>query len=99
LKERIVPRRTYLLVCGLLLVLTASTVGLAYLDLGGWSLALALAFAATKATLIVLYFMEARYSRGLVRLVAAVALFWLGILLVGTLDDVITRGWMAVPGK
>jgi hypothetical protein len=34
-----------------------------------------------------------------VRLVAVVALLWLGILIVGTLDDVITRGWLPVPGK
>jgi hypothetical protein len=28
-----------------------------------------------------------------------IALLWLAILIVGTMDDVLTRGWIAVPGK
>jgi hypothetical protein len=31
--------------------------------------------------------------------VIAGGLLWLGILMVGTLDDVITRGWPGIPGK
>jgi caa(3)-type oxidase subunit IV len=56
----------------------------------------ALGIAAVKAGLIVLFFMEAHYSPGLV---AVAALLWFGLLLGGTLDDVVTRGWLAVPGK
>jgi hypothetical protein len=32
-------------------------------------------------------------------LAAVAGLLWLSILLAGTLDDVITRGWLPVPGK
>jgi cytochrome c oxidase subunit IV len=97
--ERVISRGTYLIVCAALVVLTGTTVGLAYVDLGGWNTVVALAIAAAKAILIVLFFMEARYSRGLVRLVIVGALLWLGILIVGTMDDVVTRGWLAVPGR
>jgi hypothetical protein len=33
------------------------------------------------------------------RLVGAVAVLWLGFLVVGTLDDVLTRNWLPTPGK
>jgi hypothetical protein len=35
----------------------------------------------------------------MIRLVAMIALLWLAILIVGTMDDVLTRGWIPVPGK
>jgi hypothetical protein len=31
--------------------------------------------------------------------VALVAVFWLAIMLAGTLDDVLTRGWMPMLGR
>jgi hypothetical protein len=40
-----------------------------------------------------------RLAGGILRLVAVGGVLWLGILLVGTLDDYITRGWLPVPGK
>jgi hypothetical protein len=44
-------------------------------------------------------FMELRTSRGMPRVVALAGLLWLGILLVGTLDDRVTRNWLPVRGK
>ena len=93
------PVRTYAIVCGVLLVLTGVTIGLAHVNLGGFNAALALLIAAAKAVLIALFFMHLRGSSPLTRLVGIGALLWLAILIVGTLDDILTRGWLPVPGK
>jgi cytochrome c oxidase subunit IV len=91
--------RAYLLVDLALLVLTAATIGLAHLDLHGFNTAVALAIAGLKAALIALFFMHLRASPPLTRLVGVAALLWLGILMVGTLDELLTRAWLPVPGK
>lgn len=83
----------YVIVFVVLLVLLALTVGAAYLDLGPWSTVLAIAIASLKALLVILYFMHVRYSTPLTWLYAAVGFIWLGILIVLTLSDYLTRGW------
>ena len=97
--EPLTSRRTYVLVCAALLGLTALSIGLAHLDLAGWNTFLALAIAAGQAALINLFYMRARSFGGMPRLVIAAGLLWLGILMAGTLDDALTRGWLPVPGK
>ena len=97
--SRIISTRTYLMVFAVLLVLTAITISLAFVPLGLWSTPVALGIAATKALLIVTFFMHLRYGTATSRLAAGVGLLWLSILLAGTLDDVITRGWLPIPGK
>jgi cytochrome c oxidase subunit 4 len=51
----------------------------------------ALVIAVAKSTLVVLYFMHLRYSGRLTWVFAGAGVFWLLILLGGTMDDVITR--------
>ncbi|MEZ4728566.1 MAG: cytochrome C oxidase subunit IV family protein [Caldilineaceae bacterium] len=85
--------RGYVLVFIILLVLLALTVTVAYLDWGVWSMILALLIASTKALLVILYFMHVRYSSRLIWIYAAVGFIWLGILIVLTLSDYLTRGW------
>jgi cytochrome c oxidase subunit 4 len=97
--ERAIPARTHLIVFALLLLLTATTIAANRIDLGPFNTLVALSIAAVKAVLIALYFMHLRYSGGLTRLVVLAGLLWLGILLVGGMDDYLTRGWLAVPGK
>ncbi len=96
--EHIIPVRTYLLAGGLLLALTALTYGVALADLGIWNTAAALAIASVKAVLIVLFFMHGRYSSALTRLMVVVAVAWVALLVLGTLDDYVTRSWIAIPG-
>jgi cytochrome c oxidase subunit 4 len=98
-RDHIISRRTYLLIDLALLVLAGTTIGLAHVNLGGWNAAVALLIAAVKAMLIVLFFMELKFSSPLVRIVGLAAILWLAILMVGTLDDVLTRDWLPVPGK
>ena len=97
--DPIVSRRTMLLVDAVLLLLVAASVLLARVDLRGWNGVLAILIGALQAALIALFFMELRFARPLPRLVGLIAILWLGFLLVGTLDDVLTRNWLPIPGK
>jgi cytochrome c oxidase subunit IV len=92
-------RRTYLLTALALLVLTAVTYAVRFVDLGPFNTVVALAIAAVKAALIVLIFMHARFSGRLTRLVILISLALLIGLIVGILDDYISRPWIEVPGK
>lgn len=98
-EEPLTSVRTYVAVGVALLLLAGLTTGLALVDLHGWNTVAALAIAGLKAGLIFLFFMRLRYGPGLVRLVALGGIVWLGILIGGTLNDVLTRGWLPVPGK
>ncbi len=99
MNEHITPKRTYLIIGAILLVLTATTYGAAFLNLGPFHTLVALGIAAAKAILIILFFMHARYSQGITRIVMGAGLLWLGILIVGTMDDFLSRGWLGIPGK
>ncbi len=92
--EKIIMPRTLFIVCGSLLVLTLLTIGASFLNLGVLQTPVALAIAAAKAMLILLYFMHIRYSSGLTRIVIFAGLLWLALLIGGTMDDVLTRGWV-----
>jgi cytochrome c oxidase subunit 4 len=93
MSEHVVPLRTYYAVFATLIVLTAVTAGVAFVDLGLFNPVVALTIAIAKATLVVLFFMHARYSSYLIWIVGGAALFWLGILFVLTLSDYLTRAW------
>jgi cytochrome c oxidase subunit 4 len=99
MSQHVVPPKAYLTVFAALVVLTAVTTSVAFLDLGPWNTAVALAIAFTKATLVVLIFMHLKYSSRLTRVVVAGGLFWLAILLALTLSDFFTRGWLVVLGS
>jgi cytochrome c oxidase subunit IV len=91
--EHIVPIKTYTIVLITLLVLTATTCGVSFIDMGKMNAVVGVAIAFAKATLVALIFMHLRYSRRLMRVVAAAGLFWLGILIALTMSDYLTRGW------
>jgi cytochrome c oxidase subunit IV len=92
--HHVVPIKTYLLVFGSLMVLLALTVGVAKLDLGSANLAIAMLVAIVKATLIILYFMHARYGTRLVWVFAASSFLFLFIMIVITFGDYLSRGWL-----
>jgi len=93
MSEHIVPKSTYYLIFAALMIGTAITVGVAFVDLGALNTVVALAIACTKATLVVLFFMHVKYSTRLTWAVVAGSVFWLGIMLALTLSDYLTRGW------
>ena len=91
--------KTYVLVFAGLIVLTVVTTAVAFVDLGPFSVVAALAIAVCKMLLVALFFMHLRHSTMLTRLVVLGGLLWLAILLVLTLGDFVTRGWLGVPGR
>ena len=97
--EHIDSVKTYAAVLITLLALTVITTLVAFVDLGDFSVVVALAIAVTKMLLVALFFMHVRYSTKLTRLVIVGGLLWLAILLLLTLSDFYTRGWLGTPGK
>jgi cytochrome c oxidase subunit 4 len=95
----VLPLRIYFGVFFALLVLTGTTVVVAFVDLGPLNNVVALGIAAFKATLVILYFMHVRYATRLTSLVVVSGLFWLAILVGLTFADYATRGWLGVPGR
>jgi cytochrome c oxidase subunit IV len=95
----VVPISTYLLVFFLLMVGTALTTGVAYIDLGRWNTVAALTIAVVKMLLVVLFFMHVKYATGLTRIVILAGFFWLGIMITLTCSDELTRNshWQIVP--
>jgi cytochrome c oxidase subunit 4 len=95
--EPVVSLRTYVLVWAGLLILTLTTTGIAFIDLGGqWNTLTAVVIAVVKTVLVVLYFMHLRYSSRLIWVFAGAGFFWLAILVTLTMSDVLTRSWFAV---
>ena len=90
-EQHIVPKSTYYLIFALLMLGTAITVAVAYLDLGPLNTVVALTIACTKATLVVLFFMHVKYSSRLTWVVVFGSVFWLFILLALTYNDYLTR--------
>jgi cytochrome c oxidase subunit 4 len=94
--EHVVPIRVYGAIFGALLVLTLTTAGVAYVDLGGdLNTIVALTIAVIKAMLVILYFMHVRYSDHLTWIFVGAGFFWLLILLTLTMADPLTRTWIS----
>lgn len=88
------PLSTYLSIFAALMVLSAITVGAAFVNLGAFNPIVALAIAGLKATLVILYFMHVKYSSRLTKLTVVLSLFFVAILFAETLMDYATRGWL-----
>lgn len=89
--DHIVSPGVYLTIILCLLALTAATVAAAYVNLGQFNIVVALAIATMKATLVVLFFMHAKYVPKRTQLVIIAGIFWLALLLFMTMSDYITR--------
>jgi cytochrome c oxidase subunit 4 len=82
-----------------LLALTITTFLLSRRDFGIWSFVIAMAIAVTKASLVVLIFMQLWHHRGSPRLALATALAWLALLMAFVLADVHTRFPLSNPSQ
>jgi cytochrome c oxidase subunit 4 len=95
--EHVVPKSVYYTIFIILMVMTYTTVQVAYFDLGRFNTIAALLIAAFKASLVILFFMHVKYSPKLVKLVIAGALFWLMIMMGITMTDYMTRSASELP--
>jgi cytochrome c oxidase subunit IV len=95
----IVPRQTYFMVFGALLVCTALTVIAANIQFPGiMNDVVAMTIAIVKMMLVLLFFMHVRYSSRLIWVIVASMFFWLLILLLLTLTDYTSRDWFSSNG-
>jgi cytochrome c oxidase subunit 4 len=92
------PKSTYYAIFAALMVLTAVTVAVAFVNLGSFNFPVAIAIAITKATLVILFFMHAKYSSRLTKLFVGTAFFFLAILLGLSLTDYLSRGMKTYEG-
>jgi cytochrome c oxidase subunit IV len=84
----------YLAIGAGLLILTATTVGAAFVNLGPFNPIIALLIATIKATLVVLFFMHVKgASEKLTGAVLVSGFFFLAILISLSLADYLTRSW------
>ncbi len=97
--EHVDSIKTYTLVFLSLLVLTLATTLVSEIDLGPFNVVAALFIAVVKMMLVALFFMHLRHSTILTKVVVGGGMLWLAILLVLSLADFSTRGWLPVPGK
>lgn len=91
--DHVVPLPIYFGVFVTLLVLTGVTTAAAFVDLGRLNVFVALTIAVVKASLVLLYFMHLRYTARLTPLMVAIAFFWLAMMIMLTMADVVSRGW------
>ncbi len=99
MSQHVVSVRTNFVVFAALMALLVLTVAIAYIDLGPLGLPVAMLIATVKAVLIVLYFMHVRWSSALTMVFAGAAFFWLAIMILMTLNDYYSRGWLSIYGK
>ena len=92
------PKSTYYAIFGTLMVLTVVTIAVAYQPLGSWNFPVAIGIAITKATLVILFFMHAKYSSTLTKLFVGTAFFFLLIMLTLTMTDNMSRGMKTYQG-
>ena len=98
-EEHLVPKSVYFAVFAALLALTALTTGVAFIDLGRLNVVVALTIAVVKAILVILFFMHVYYGQRFTWVVVGGGFFWLGVLILFTMSDVLSRGWLGFPGK
>ncbi len=96
--HHVVSIKVYFAIFAALMVLTAFTVWVAFIDSGSLNVVVALGVAVTKATLVILFFMHVKYSSRLTWLVVGSGFVFLAILIAFTMSDVVSRGWLGTPG-
>ncbi len=97
MSHNVVPVKTFAIVFGALIALTATTVGVSRIELGEFNFIVAMTIAVMKASLVVWFFMDVRRSSSLTKLFVGAGLFWLMILLVFVSSDYLSRGWLPLP--
>ena len=90
--EHIAPSGLYWLIWFILICATVLTAWISTVDLGMFNTVVALVIATAKASLVVLIFMNVKYtSEKMTKAILVSALFWLLLLLVLSLADFGTR--------
>ena len=89
--DHILPVKTYLLVAAALFVLTAVTVGVSFVHLGGWNAVVAVSIATVKALFVAFFFMHLLYDRKINLFIFLVAILFVSIFITFTMFDTLRR--------
>lgn len=92
-RHHIVTPLQYTYVFITLLIFTAVTAGVAFIDLKWANPVIALAIACFKAVIVVLFFMHAAYQSRLIKMTIGSGIFIFLVLITMTLSDYMSRGW------
>lgn len=85
--------RTYVLIWLVLVILTGTTLSLAGMELGGWTVLIALAIAGTKSGLVLNYFMHLKSERLLIfKVIIPLVMAVLLVFILLTFSDLAFRG-------
>lgn len=88
----VLPFTTYLGTLVALLVLTAITVGVSYVDFGGGNIVIAMLVATIKASIVAMIFMHLFYDHKFHSVIVVMGLLFLGVFIAFTMFDTETRG-------
>jgi cytochrome c oxidase subunit 4 len=92
MSQHVASAKLYWMVWLILIVATFLTAGVATIDLGPFNTIVALTIATLKASIVVLIFMNVKYtSEKMTKVILIAAVFWLMLLLVLSLTDYSTR--------
>jgi cytochrome c oxidase subunit 4 len=97
--KHIMSVQTNIIVFAALMILLVLTVGAAYMIHGPLGILTAMIIASIKAALIIAYFMHIRFSSKLQLIFSVSAFFWLALMILITLSDYLSRGWLPIEGK
>ena len=75
-----------------LLILTAMTIRVSFINLGGWNVVFALLIASIKGSLVALFFMHLYYDKKIYSIVFSMGLVILSIFIALTMFDTLKRG-------
>jgi cytochrome c oxidase subunit 4 len=89
----VLPKKIFYRTFAALMILLVLTVAVWYVDLGRLNIYVAMTIAVVKALLVILFFMEVRYSSRLTWVFAGMGFIWLIILFGLTLADYYSRPW------
>ncbi|EEF61939.1 cytochrome C oxidase subunit IV family protein [Pedosphaera parvula] len=99
MSSKIISVKTYLLVWISLILLLLITWGVSRINLGPFSIVIAMAIAVLKMLLVLLFFMHVRYGSRIIWIFAGAGFLWLMIMITLTLTDYITRGQVRPTNK
>ena len=90
-EHHITSNKTYIIVWAALMVMTATTVYVSYINFGVLNIVIALVVASIKATMVALYFMHLKLEDSITWVFALFPLSLLALLIAMTMTDMFTR--------
>ena len=90
-EHHITSNKTYIIVWLALMVMTAITVYVSYINFGILNIVIALVVASIKASIVALYFMHLKFEDSITWVFALFPLSLLGLLIAMTITDTFTR--------